>query len=149
MILSFDPVCVRYDLIISTDTRLHLCAPEPSRLDIVNAREDAREQEEQELRASTRANRALLAQGAMDLGGIVDSLNSIAASTILFSESTPASKAKARRGDSIQILSSPVKKLSWGKNRSKDFYMNESLSESESRVMGTDRDKGKEKLVFF
>ncbi|KAE9963744.1 hypothetical protein BLS_008967 [Venturia inaequalis] len=148
MVLSFDPVCVRYDLVISTDTRLHLCAPEPTRLDIVNAREEASKRDEmRENRATARANRALLAQGVLDLGGIDKTLDSMAASTTLLSESSSANKAKGRGGDSVQMVSTPVKKLSWGKNKSKDFFKDESLGESESRARG--RDKGKGKMEFF
>lgn len=144
MILSFDPVCVRYDLVVSTDTCLHLCAPEPSRLDIVNADQEAREQEaERENRAAARANRALLVQGGLDLGGNDETLDSKANSTTLLSESTTVHKAKGSREDSFQMVSSPIKKLSWGKNKSKHFFKNESLSESKSRA------KGKEKMVYF
>ncbi|TLD19994.1 hypothetical protein E2P81_ATG09064 [Venturia nashicola] len=146
MVLSFDPVCVHYDLVISTDTRLHLCAPEPSRLDIVNAREEAKEQEDEEIRASARANRALLAQGVLGLGGIDDTLDSMASTTLL-SASASANKSKGWHAGSVQMTSSPVKKLSWGKNRTKDFYMNESLGESASRARG--QNKGKGKKIFL
>lgn len=140
MVLSFDPVCVRYDLVIATDTRLHFCAAELSRLDIVNTREA---EGEKEVRAVARANRELLAQGALGLGGFDGMLDSMAHSTTLLSESI------MRREDSVQMVTSPIKKLSWGKDRSKEFYMHESLGESESRAKGRDKGRGKGKMVSF
>ncbi|QDS71307.1 hypothetical protein FKW77_001672 [Venturia effusa] len=144
---SFDAICVRHDLLIVTDTRLHLCVAEPSRLDIVTAREDWKMQEEEKhIQFLAKANQQLLAQGGLDLVAIDGTLNDMAQSTTLMSESSAASQAKLRREDSVHLESSPIKKLSWGKDRSKEFFMHESLSESASRAMREEERQGMGKI---
>lgn len=110
---SCELVSKHFDMLVATETRLHFLVTEPSRVEIANATED-------KLEESIREDQALLARGALDLGGVDRMLNSMTGSLDL-------GKERERREDSVVVIASPIKKLGWGQNEVREFSKEKKL----------------------